>query len=201
MGITERKERQRRAVAEGILAAARAIAAAEGWPAVTIRKIAARIEYSPPAIYEYFDSKEAILLALMRRGYAEQRAAIERAARAAGSPEAALGAIGHAYLDFAIGAPDLYRVMYDLGGVALPAAETRNEGEKTAAVVGATIAAILRGQGRGEDDIMGKVTLMWGTIHGLTALLLAGRLPGGREEAARLTEQAVCNALAAWRGG
>lgn len=201
MGITERKERQRRAVAEGILAAAREIAAAEGWPAVTIRKIAARIEYSPPAIYEYFDSKEAILLALMRRGYAEQLAAIERAARAASSPEAALGAIGQAYLDFAIGAPDLYQVMYDLGGVALPAAETRNEGEKIAAVVGATVAAILRGQGRGEEDIMGKVTLLWGTIHGLAALLLAGRLPGGREEAARLTEQAVCDTLAAWCGG
>ena len=78
MGIQQRKERERRAMAEGILAAARAIAGEEGWPAVTMRKIAARIEYSPPALYEYFDSKEAILLALLRRGYAEQLAATER---------------------------------------------------------------------------------------------------------------------------
>lgn len=201
MGITERKERQRRAVAEGILAAARAIAAGEGWPSVTIRKIAARIEYSPPAIYEYFDSKEAILLALMRRGYAEQLAAVERAVRAAGGPEDALIGLGRAYLDFASGAPDLYQVMYNLGGVSLPAAEARREGVKIGAVVGAVIEAILRQNGRAPDDIEGKVTLLWGTMHGLAALLMAGRIVGGHPEAARLAEQAARDALAAWRGG
>jgi AcrR family transcriptional regulator len=53
---------------------------------VTIRKIAGRIEYSPPMLYGYFDSKEDILLELVRMGYAGQLEAIERARDAARDP-------------------------------------------------------------------------------------------------------------------
>ncbi|MBD0354009.1 MAG: helix-turn-helix transcriptional regulator, partial [Rubrobacteraceae bacterium] len=70
MGIKERRERQRRELRSSILSAAREIASEEGWGAVTIRKIAGRIEYSPPMLYGYFDSKEDILLELVRMGYA-----------------------------------------------------------------------------------------------------------------------------------
>ena len=60
MGIKERRQRQRQQLREGILSAAREIASVEGWQAVTIRKIAGRIEYSPPVIYEHFGSKEGL---------------------------------------------------------------------------------------------------------------------------------------------
>ena len=72
MGIRERRQRQRQELRGGILAAAREIASTEGWRAVTIRRIAERIEYSPPVLYEYFDSKDDILLELARMGYAPQ---------------------------------------------------------------------------------------------------------------------------------
>ena len=97
MGIKERRQRQRQQLREGILAAAREIASEEGWRAVTIRKIAAIIEYSPPVIYEYFDSKDEILLELMRQGYAEQLEAVERARRAAENPEEALIDVDEGY--------------------------------------------------------------------------------------------------------
>ncbi|CAA9580472.1 MAG: Transcriptional regulator, AcrR family [uncultured Thermomicrobiales bacterium] len=201
MGIVERKERQRRAVGEGILAAAREIASGEGWRSVTIRKIAGRIEYSPPVIYEHFGSKDEILLELMRMGYAEQLEAVEAAARAASGPKEALLGMARAWLDFAVGAPDLYQVMYSLGGAALPAAAAQEEGLKIADAVGKVIEAILRRHGREPDDILGKVTLLWATMHGLVALLMAGRIAGGREEAARLVEEAARDALVAWRSG
>ena len=89
MGIKERRERQKQELRAGILAAAREIASEEGWQAVTIRKIAALIEYSPPVIYEHFGSKEEILLELVRTGYAWPLGAVEAAARAAGGPEEA----------------------------------------------------------------------------------------------------------------
>jgi AcrR family transcriptional regulator len=54
---------------QAILAAARDIAAQEGWQAVTIRKVADRIEYSRPMIYEHFENKDAVLLELMREGF------------------------------------------------------------------------------------------------------------------------------------
>ena len=118
MGIKER--RQRRQLRAGILAAAREVARAEGWPAVTIRRIAARIEYSPPVIYEYFDSKEDLLLELVRMGYAGQLEAVEKARDASDDPGEVLLEMSRAWCRFAFEATDLYEVMYGLGGCRLP---------------------------------------------------------------------------------
>src|SRR5215831_9675639 len=77
-----RRERERQELRGQILRAAREIARAEGWQAVTVRKIADQVEYSPAAIYEYFDSKEAILYALMVEGFRLILAELQRAATA-----------------------------------------------------------------------------------------------------------------------
>ena len=69
MGVKERQEREREAVARGILDAARELFVAEGYQNVSIRKIAEKIEYSPAAIYSYFPSKDDIFLALAEEGF------------------------------------------------------------------------------------------------------------------------------------
>jgi len=69
MGIKERHERDREAVRRAILDAARELFVAEGFPQVSIRKIAERIEYSPAAIYGYFPSKDDIFFALAEEGF------------------------------------------------------------------------------------------------------------------------------------
>jgi AcrR family transcriptional regulator len=201
MGIKERRERQRQGLRKAILAAAREIASREGWRAVTIRKIAGRIEYSPPVVYEYFDSKEDLLLELMRMGYAGQLEAIESAREASGEPEEALLAMAHAWYGFAVEAPDLYQVMYGLGGVSFPVAELRKEGEKIGDEVGSVIEEILKKNGKEVEDVRGKVTLLWGTVHGLVALAMAGRIVGGNDEAERLVDQAMRDYLSAWLEG
>ncbi len=199
MGIKERKERQRQELRSGILSAAREIASAEGWRAVTIRKIAAIIEYSPPVIYEYFDSKDEILLELVRQGYAEQLEAVQRAGRSARDPEEALLSVAHAWLNFAFRSPDLYQVMYGLGGVSFPTTELQKEGEKIAEAIGEVIEEILRKNGKEVEDVWDKVTLLWSTAHGLVSLAMAGRIVGGNEEAERLAIQTVHDYLVAWR--
>ena len=73
MGVKERQEREREAVSRAILDAARDLFVAEGYPHVSIRKIAERIEYSPAAIYGYFPSKDDIFFAL-----AQPRMPLER---------------------------------------------------------------------------------------------------------------------------
>jgi AcrR family transcriptional regulator len=50
MGSQQRRERERQAIRQSILSAARQIAIEEGWQAVTTRKVADRIEYSQPTI-------------------------------------------------------------------------------------------------------------------------------------------------------
>ena len=69
MGVKERQEREREAVARAILDAARDLFVSEGYHNVSIRKIAERIEYSPAAIYSYFPSKDHIFFALAEEGF------------------------------------------------------------------------------------------------------------------------------------
>ena len=52
-----------------ILDASLDIVKGEGWQALSMRKIADKIEYTAPIIYEYFANKEAILMELTRKGF------------------------------------------------------------------------------------------------------------------------------------
>jgi AcrR family transcriptional regulator len=69
MGVRERQDREREAVRRAILDAARDLFVSEGYTQVSIRKIAERIEYSPAAIYGYFESKDDIFFALAEDGF------------------------------------------------------------------------------------------------------------------------------------
>ena len=69
MSAKDRRENEVIQMRQAILKAACDIAAESGWREVTIRKVAEKVEYSPAALYEYFASKEAILLAVMREGF------------------------------------------------------------------------------------------------------------------------------------
>jgi AcrR family transcriptional regulator len=69
MGSRERQDRERQAVRQAILEAARDLFVTEGYRNVSIRKIAERIEYSPAAIYSYFPSKDDIFYALAEEGF------------------------------------------------------------------------------------------------------------------------------------
>ena len=80
MGLKERQGREREAVTKSILDAARELFVAEGYPSVSIRKIAEKIEYSPAAIYSYFPSKDDIFFALAEEGF---RMLLDRVQRSA----------------------------------------------------------------------------------------------------------------------
>jgi AcrR family transcriptional regulator len=68
MGIRERQSRERDTVRRKILNAARTLFLSDGYANVSMRKIADQIEYSPGAIYSYFQSKEDIFFALAEEG-------------------------------------------------------------------------------------------------------------------------------------
>jgi AcrR family transcriptional regulator len=54
-----------------IVRTARELAEAEGWDAVTVRRLADRIEYSQPVLYSHFAGREAIVTAVAVEGFAE----------------------------------------------------------------------------------------------------------------------------------
>ena len=66
----ERRHHQaREATRRAILDAALALFVADGYAQVSLRNIAAKVEYSPGAIYSYFSSKDDIFFALAEEGF------------------------------------------------------------------------------------------------------------------------------------
>lgn len=204
--LKQRRERERAQRRRNILAAARTIAAAEGWQAVTIRKVADRIEYSPPTIYEHFRSKEAILLDLMREGFAALLHVLQAARTSTSDPEAALVAMVRAYWEFAWQQPELYQVMHGLGGVPFcgdvaSVKEGVPEADQVFDEVLQALAAFADATGAAVGDPDEAVELIWATLHGLIALVMSDHLVGGRERGAQLAQRAHRTLMAAWRNG
>lgn len=192
----ERRQRERAATRDRILQAAVALAHEEGWQGVTMRKIADRIEYTHAALYAYFATKEVLLLALFRQGTDLLLADLEATRATAASPDDALLAVARAYWEFAWRQRELYEVMNGLGGVTLDHPDTVAEGRRIGDVMDVAIRAVLAHHGAMLDDVEAEITLLWGAMHGLVALSLAGRL--AREDAAGYVTRLVHNARIAW---
>ncbi|MDP3718161.1 MAG: TetR/AcrR family transcriptional regulator [Acidobacteriota bacterium] len=111
MGIEERRDRERQAVTDSILDAARELFLAEGYPSVSIRKIAERIEYSPAAIYSYYPSKDDIFLALAKEGFHRLDAKVQSAA-GSGNPLEDVRACWWAFYEFSKEQPEYFLLMF-----------------------------------------------------------------------------------------
>lgn len=195
MSAATRRERQKAANRENVLRAALRIAEREGWPAVTIRRIAEEIEYTSPIIYQHFGSKEAALQALMEQGYAQLRGELERAVQAAPPGERPPG-MALAYLRFAREQPRLYELMHGLGGVVL---DGRARHAAASGVVTLTMQVL--GDWAADHhthlpDPLAACETAWGVLHGMATL---GMLPDiGFERAEHLAVQALDALLASW---
>src|SRR5581483_8519947 len=112
MAIQHRRERERAARRQLIVTTARELAEAEGWDAVTTRRLSTEIEYSQPVLYKHFAGMEQIADAVAIEGFGEL-AEVTRAARSgADAASGGLTRIARAYLDFARDNPALYDAMF-----------------------------------------------------------------------------------------
>lgn len=90
---------------------------------ITLRSIARRVGIAAPSIYPHFSDQPSIMLAVVRRAFAELEGVLRSAVRdAADDPRARLYAVCHAYLDFALAHPERYRTMF--GGLWIPTLDT-----------------------------------------------------------------------------
>jgi AcrR family transcriptional regulator len=194
----QRRERERAAARESILSAARELARREGWDAVTMRRLAEEIEYSANFAYRYFTGRDDILLALVRDGFVRLRDAMATAGRLPASASVdrvdteafAVRRAGHAYLDFALTEPDLYQLMYGLGGVRVPVTDTWTDGQ----AVGDVLTGLLAVAGDRQPER--HVLQLWATAHGLIALRVVGRVDVDPEALHALLDDALTDCLA-----
>ena len=201
MGVKERRDRERLEMRRAILDAAREIAAKEGWQAVTIRRVAETIEYSPPTIYEYFESKEAILEAEMHEAFRLLLDDLKAARDAHAVPEERFPAMSEAFWNFVWKYPELYQVISGLGGVGFcDHDDPDHEGKQVAALFGEVLRAILPPAESTPEKLEGKTLTLWSLVHGFIALMMAGHFPIAERDRARdLVRQAVADLSMAWQ--
>lgn len=160
-----------------LLDAAAALLRERGDGAVTVRGVADRVGTTTRAIYSLFGSKEGLVRALFRRGFAgldEELAAVPRS----DDPLADLHALGLAYRRSAMARPDLYDVMFDC-----PIPEFEPDEDDQVLALG-TLDRLRQAVRRGLDeraihgDLEERTIQLWGLVHGLASLELAGVPPG-----------------------
>jgi len=116
MGIVERRERLRIQVRSDIVKTAKDIAREDGWTAVSIRKIADVIEYSPPILYEYFESKDKLLEAIRMEGFDYLQTEFVKIKGHFSNPQKQLVEVAQTIWHFAVENPEVFQVMFNLEG-------------------------------------------------------------------------------------
>ncbi len=186
-------EERRPARRQEIVDAARAIAVEEGWSAVSVRRVAARVGCSAAALYQYLPDKDAILAAIAADGGDRLAAAMEQAAADAGGPVKRLRAACRAYFDFALDKPALFRIVHGLGGVPRPSGDT--------ASASGAVAEFLQGLAQGAIDkrhLDRSAADLAATVQALLLGFAASALDGGlgdRERASALLATSVDDLL------
>jgi len=178
VGTKERRERERRELRRKILDAARALFVEQGYDAVTMRKIAQAIEYSPTAIYLHFKDKMAVMRALCDQDYLALAKRFRKIATVA-DPVERLRQAGLAYAEFGFKHPNHYQWMFmTLHPHNRPedsALEQGNPEEDAYAFLRWTVSeAIAQGRFRPElsdPELVSQV--IWSGIHGVISLRIA----------------------------
>ncbi|GAB3157597.1 TetR/AcrR family transcriptional regulator [Myceligenerans halotolerans] len=172
-----------------------------GEAGVTVRSVAAEAGTSPSAVYALFGSREKLLAAVTDEGFrrfAEHLAAVPRT----DSPREDLRALGMAYRASALADPHFYRVMFDQ--VAEP---VRDDATGSVPPVGPGLGgtpstrrdtfgvlrdAVARAITHAPAERVETVALgLWGLVHGLVSLELAGRLDDDAETRERHYAEAL----------
>lgn len=191
--------------------ASRAISSG-GEAAVTVRTVATEAGTSPSAVYALFGSREDLVAAVSEEGFRRFAAHLGAAPRT-DDPGADLRALGLAYRASALADPHFYRVMFYRA--VPPAADAPPATHRpTFLVLRDAVARVLEAfppmappppapgsspvAGAGSHDPVARADViavaLWGLVHGLVSLELAGLLPGDPETRARRYAEA-CSAV------
>lgn len=139
-----------------------------------MRQIAAELGWSSTTAYRYFKNKEEILAAVRAAAFNRFCEVIEEATHSSADTRKSARNVGQAYLGFALGNSDAYRMMFDVsqddvtGNADLADAMARARQSMVAYVAALIDKDILRG----DAKALGQ--MLWAAAHGLVMLRLAG---------------------------
>jgi AcrR family transcriptional regulator len=171
-----RRERERADTRRKILEAARRMFVQKGYEGTTMRAIAAKIGYTPTAIYHHFKDKDALVAELAGLDFRALAQALQQTGTVGDALER-LEKIGAAYVEFGLTHPMQYQFLFMTrrpkegasGGM------SRDPGEDAYGFLRQTCAAVMAtGRLRPElSDPDELAQMCWGSLHGLVALQVA----------------------------
>jgi AcrR family transcriptional regulator len=176
MGTKERRQREKKDQRQNILNAALQIINQEGFAALSMRKLAEHIEYSPAAIYLHFSSREQIARELSAVGY---RQLLDRLTAAATSrdPIERLTSVNQAYVAFGLEHPETYRLIFMGDSGYMSAVFAEQPADSPASNSYQLLIDLAKDLKRSGHDV-GKATpneladIIWASMHGIVSLKL-----------------------------
>ncbi|MDD2782311.1 TetR/AcrR family transcriptional regulator [Sulfuricurvum sp.] len=152
----------------------------DGLDAITLRDLTQRLGTSRTAVYRHFESKEALILGVIEKGYENlDRMFTPIFKDRTQSVETRFKTMGRAYLDFAIEHPNLYRLLFGDKYHQEREELCDYKDENQATGLYALIGLLLEAQEEGiiaTVNPMVQAAMVWASIHGLASLLIDGHL-------------------------
>tara|TARA_R110002020_G_scaffold122787_3_gene278644 strand:+ start:1349 stop:1954 length:606 start_codon:yes stop_codon:yes gene_type:complete len=161
-----------------LLKAAEEVLAETGVHGFSLRAVAKRVGVSHSAPAHHFGDAKGLLDALATEGFRRFLAAMEarQAAEPSGDPRKRLHASGLGYLDFALGSPTLFRLMFSDDK---PAPKSQELSEAAKASFMHLVEGVTRLRGVSQNDnasAMTDVMAIWSMVHGFSELYVSGRI-------------------------
>lgn len=182
----------------GVVDVARRLIEREGLDALSLRRLAAELEVTAPALYAYVEGKDDLLRAIAE---VEFQRLIERFdAIADPDPIERLRALSAAYVEHALASPELFRVMFLFPPELASTAATGREmplATKAFGIAGDTVMdAVATGRLTHPDPGLAALTL-WTGAHGVATVARLGlQAPDGGDLTPALLRSVVDTLLA-----
>ncbi len=205
MTALETRERRKAQTRERILEAGGALLISAGFHGFSMRKLAAKVNYTATAIYSHFPDKDALLGELVEREFMKFRRAFD-ATREIADPIERLAKKGMTFVEFALEQPDAFKFLFMNTQVEsfpkIGLIEHGNPAQDCYAYLRSTVAeALAAGRFRKElcdPDMLAQIFMSG--VHGIVSLHIArGKDPWVNwrpvRERARLMVQALIRGL------
>lgn len=175
MGTSERRAREKTELRQEILDAARRIFVEEGVEALTMRRVAEAIEYSPTTIYLYFKDKSELIQAICDETFATLVRDLEALAAIHTDPLAYLDAGLRAYIAFGLSNPSHYWATFVVGARNVEYQYEGSMGQRAFEFLRSALRACMDAGRIRRGNVDADAQAIWSAMHGLVALQIADK--------------------------
>jgi AcrR family transcriptional regulator len=176
MTAATRKQKEKENLKREIMDAAREMFVEKGYEAVSMRKIAERINYSPTTIYLYFEDKSDLMGQICDRTFAQLTRRLKAIIDRDMDPIERLRAGITEYVNFGLRHPSDYHLLFNTHMPDPPRVPfARSNGERAFETLRFAVQAAADAGRLRISDVEAVSQSLWMGMHGITSLLITQR--------------------------